>query len=193
MKPISLVVLAAALTTGCTLNGGVPMTAWGKKDVSMLNYRTDAGQCAVLAVTTTPDANAANSAGGIYGSNAGVPDSPAASGSATSVAASHSGASGNTPTLGGSLYRDSAPADFVNRAAMQQRTQEMSAQLARSDVLKSCLSARGYTEFELSRAQRAELARLPQGSDARRIYLHKLGTDPVVLSRQSVSRKQHGS
>jgi hypothetical protein len=45
----------------------------------------------------------------------------------------------------------------------------------------------------LSRAQRAELARLPPGSDARRIYLHKLGADPAVLKRQSVSRHQLGS
>ena len=193
MKPISLAVFAAAICTACTMNGGVPVTAWGKKDVSMLDYRTDAGQCAVLAVTTTPDANAAKSAGGISGSNAGIPDSSGVSGSATSVSAGNSGASGNTSTLSGSLYSDSVFADFVNRAAMQQRTQEMSAQLARYDLLRSCLSTRGYTEFELSRAQRAELARLPPGSDARRIYLHKLGTDPLVLSRQSVARKQRGS
>lgn len=193
MKSILLAVTAAALFSGCTLNGGVPMTAWGKKDVSMLDYRTDAGQCTVLAVTSIPDANGAKSAGGINGENAGIPNSPGASGSPAAIAAGNSGPSGNTPTLTGSLYRDSAPADFVNRAAMQQRTQEMSAQRMRNDTLRSCLAGRGYTEFELSAAQRAELAGLAQGSDARRIYLHKLGTDPAVLSRQSISRKRSGS
>jgi hypothetical protein len=191
MKPILLAVLSAALCAGCTINGGVPLTAWGKKDVSMLDYRTDAGQCTVLAVTATPDNNGGKSAGGIYGENAGIPDSPGASGSATSVAAAQTG--GGTPLISGAMYRDSAPADFVNRAAMQQRTQEMSTQLARYEALRSCLSGRGYTEFELSRAQRTELARLPPGSDVRRIYLHKLGSDPVVLKRQSVSRQQPGS
>jgi len=95
--------------------------------------------------------------------------------------------------ISGSLYRDSAPADFVNRAAMQQRTQEMSTQRFRTDALKSCLSSRGYREFELSAAQRADLARLPAGSEARRAYLYKLGTDPDVLRKQSISRRGPGS
>jgi len=190
MKPISLAVLSAAMFTGCTLNGGVPMTAWGKKGVSMVDYRTDAGQCVVLALTITPDANAAKSAGGINGANAGIPDSPGASGSATSVAASRGG---GLPLISGNIYRDSAPADFVNRAAMQQRTQEMSVQRVRNDALKSCLAGRGYSEFVLNAAQRAALGKLAPRSDARRNYLFKLGTDPDVLRKQSISRKRPGS
>jgi len=54
--------------------------------------------------------------------------------------------------------------------------------------LKSCLVDRGYQEFELTAEQRAELAKLPQGSDARRDYLYKLGTNPAVLSQQSVRK-----
>jgi hypothetical protein len=190
MKPISLAVLSAAMFTGCTLNGGVPMTAWGKKGVSMVDYRTDAGQCVVLAVTITPDANAAKSAGGINGANAGIPDSPGVSGSATAVAASRGG---GLPLISGSIYRDSAPADFVNRAAMQQRTQEMTVQRVRNDALKSCLAGRGYSEFALNAAQRAALGKLPPRSDARRNYLFKLGTDPDVLRKQSISRNRQGS
>jgi hypothetical protein len=87
------------------------------------------------------------------------------------------------------MYRDSAPADFVNRAAMQQRTQEMSEQRVRNDTLRSCLSSRGYTEFQLSPAQRARLGKLPPGSEERRDYLYALGTDPEVLTRQSLPRK----
>jgi hypothetical protein len=71
---------------------------------------------------------------------------------------------------------------------MQQRTQEMAAQRARSEALKSCLTGRGYTEFSLTAEQRAELEKLPQGSDARRDYLYKLGTDPEVLTRQSTQK-----
>ena len=39
----------------------------------MLDYRTDVGQCAVLAATTQTDGNGANTAGGINGQNAGAP------------------------------------------------------------------------------------------------------------------------
>jgi hypothetical protein len=65
----------------------------------------------------------------------------------------------------------------------------MAQQRVRNDTLKSCLASRGYTEFQLSAAQRARLAKLPPGSEARRDYLYALGTDPEVLSRQSLSRK----
>jgi hypothetical protein len=71
---------------------------------------------------------------------------------------------------------------------MQQRSQEMAAQRQRSDALKSCLAGRGYTEFELTAAQRAELAKLPQGSEERRTYLYKLGTDEQVLAKQALSK-----
>jgi len=190
MKSISLVVCAAAVLVGCSVNGTTPVTAWGKKDVSMLDYRTDGGQCAVIAASgkqTAPDGS--KQAGGINGQNSGAPQSAGASGSASAGSAGNSGSSaGAANTIGGSTYRDSANPDFVNRAAMQQRSDEMAAQRARSDALKSCLAGRGYTEFELTAAQRAELAKLPQGSEERRAYLYKLGTDQEVLAKQAVSK-----
>ena len=60
-------------------------------------------------------------------------------------------------------YRDSASADFVNRAANQQRAQEMAAQRARADALKFCLVNRGYTEFELTAEQRAASVEVAAG------------------------------
>jgi hypothetical protein len=54
--------------------------------------------------------------------------------------------------------------------------------------LKSCLAGRGYQEFALTPEQRAELAKLPQGSDQRRDYLYKLGTSPEVLTQQAVKK-----
>jgi len=188
MKAISLVVCASAVLGGCSVNGTGPVTAWGKKDVTMIDYRTDAGECAVLGVTLNPDGNAAKSAGGISGQNSGAPPLPRASGNAdaSSGKANQTGA-GGTPT-DGSIYRDSASSDFVNRAATQQQNEELAAQRARKDALKSCLAGRGYTEFALTPEQRAELAKLPQGSAERRDYLYKLGTDPDVLTKQSVKK-----
>lgn len=183
MKSITLVLCAAALVGGCSMNSSTPTTAWGKNGVSLLDYRTDSGQCQVIAATKeTQQGNGANTAGGISGRNSSA-SMPAASGSASAGSAT-SGAAGGTPAAG--TYRENASPDFVNRAAMQQRSVEMAEQRARNDALKSCLTNRGYTEFELTAEQRAELAKLPQGSDERRAYLFKLGTDPQVLSKQKV-------
>ncbi len=185
----AVVAAIAAVLTGCSTNGSAPVTAWGKKDVTMLEYRTDGGQCAVMAATGKDSSNAANSAGGISGQNTSAP-TQAASGSANAGsggAGTGGSASSNLPTQSGGAYRDSASADFVNRAAMQQRTQEMAEQRARNEALKSCLASRGYVEFSLTPEQRAQLSKLKQGSDERREYLYKLGTDPTVLKGQAVS------
>jgi hypothetical protein len=187
MKSISLVACAAAVLAGCSVNGSTPVTAWGKKDVSMLDYRTDAGQCAVLATTKPTETDAAKQAGGINGQNSGAPTQQA-SGSASAGSAGGAAAGGMNP-VGGGTYRESASADFVNRAAMQQRTQEMAEQRARNDALKSCLVNRGYSEFTLTAEQRAQLAKLPMGSDERREYLYKLGTDADVLAKQALKKQ----
>jgi hypothetical protein len=188
MKSLSIVVMIGALA-GCSVNSSAPVTAWGKKDVSVLDYRTDAGQCAVLAVTHQSGANGANTAGGINGQNSSAPQAPQASGSSTASAGGQTSSGSTAQSITGGTYRDSASADFVNRAAMQQRSQEMAEQRARSEALKSCLSGRGYTEFELTAAQRAELAKLPQGSNERRDYLYKLGTNPDVLTNQATKKQ----
>lgn len=193
MKSIATVICAVAVLAGCTVNGTSPATAWGKKDVSMLEYRTDAGQCAVLAVTTQTDANGAKTAGGINGQNAGAPTQSASGSAAAGSAGAGGTGSTGTPTLGGSTYRDSGSADFATRAAMQQRTAEMTEQRLRNEALKSCLASRGYTEFSLTAEQRAHLATLPQGSEERRDYLFKLGTDPDVLVKQSVIKQPSGT
>jgi len=73
---------------------------------------------------------------------------------------------------------------MVQRAATQQRTRDMAIQRARVMALKTCLVDRGYQEFQLTAEQRQHLATLPQGSDERRDYLYKLGTDPAVFKAQ---------
>jgi hypothetical protein len=196
MKSTSWVICTAAALAGCSMNSSAPLTAWGKKDVSMLDYRTDAGQCAMIAVTMATEGNGANTAGGISGQNATPPPQSPSSSTVAPGVLTGSGSpnpSSGTATSNNPTYRDSASADFVNRAAMQQRSQEMAAQRARNDALKFCLVNRGYTEFALTAEQRAALSRLPQGSDQRREYLYKLGTDPDVLTRQSTLRKRPGS
>ena len=154
----------------------------------MLDYRTDGGQCAVMAASSNPGGNGANTAGGISGQNSGAPQGNGAStsGGPNTDSAPSTGA---FPTGGGGAYRENASDDFVNRAAMQQRSREIAAQKARTERLKGCLVERGYTEFTLTPEQRKHLESLPQGSDERRDYLYKLGTDPQVLQQQAVAKK----
>jgi hypothetical protein len=183
-----------AALAACSMNGRQPFTAWGKQGVSMLDYRTDAGQCALIAVTYDKDQNDANNAGGVSGQNSTAPaQAPAGS---TIAAGTAPGMGGTVATssaiLAGGSNRDAGAIDVANRAAMQQQSREMQAQRARNDALKFCLANRGYTEFTLTREQRAQLEKLPPGSDQRREYLYRLGTDPQVLASQALA-KQPGS
>jgi hypothetical protein len=191
MRPTLLVLCAVTGISGCTVNGTQPVTSWGKQGVSMLDYRTDAGQCALIGATSGYAENGAKSAGGISGQNSGVPAiGPSGAAAASSAASGGSANAGGPPrTIGSGNYRDGASPDFVNRAVTQQQSQEMAAQRARNDALRFCLASRGYIEFALTGDQRAKLSRLPQGSEERRQYLFSLGTDPDVLNRQRVAHQ----
>jgi hypothetical protein len=168
----------------CTVNS-TKTTSWGKEGVSMIDYQTDGILCATLAERVGTDAT--HTAGGIDGKNDVARQGGA--GDAAVAAGNNAGgqSSSNAPSLGGGTYSGTASADMVSRAANQQRTQEMRLKQARLDALKSCLVQRGFREFELTAEQRAELAKLPVGSEQRREYLYKLGTDPDNLKQATVA------
>jgi hypothetical protein len=201
MKSILFATIATVLVAGCAVSNS-PATAWGKEGVSMLDYRTDGGQCAVLAATATPETNAAHTAGGLNNTvDARMPEQVGGGGSpppATAGGAPTPPAASGTafPTGGGGMYRDSADPDTVSRAATQQQTREMAMQRARVEALKYCLSDRGYTEFTLTPEQRAHLETLAQGSDERRAYLAKArhgsadAQDTASSHKQPVAKKQ---
>jgi hypothetical protein len=174
MRNYLLLALCAPVLVACATSG--PATTWGKENVSMSDYRLDGALCAAVAAGKQIDPNAANTAGGIHGKNTSGEALPRQAGGPNSAPSG-----GAFPTGGGGAYRDSASADVVSRAAQQQRNQEMAAQRARQETLRSCLVNRGYTEIRLTPEQRAHLATLPEGSDARREYLHKLSSDPAVI------------
>ena len=126
-----------------------PQTAWGKENVSMLDYRTDGGQCAVLAATTPAEGNGANTAGGIDGQNAHAftPLGWRARPLRLSGAPPPTGPSSAFPTGAGGAYRDNTNADMVSRAANAAAGAGSRRAKARTRALKSCLVERGYTEF----------------------------------------------
>jgi hypothetical protein len=174
--------LAVAGLAACSVNT-TKSTSWGKAGVSMIDYQTDTILCATLA-ENVGTGNGANSAGGVNGRNGEV---HTGGGGDAAIASGNSGAqsSSNAQSIGGGTYQGVASSDYVSRAATQQRTQEMQLKQAKVDALQSCLVKRGYQEFELTTEQRAELAKLPVGTDARREYLYKIGTDPKVLKAAS--------
>lgn len=180
MKNYVLLALCVPALVACAASG--PATSWGKERVSMEDYRFDGALCAATAAGKKVDDNGANTAGGINGKNSSGNSLPQQAGGQNSAPAG-----GAFPTGGGGAYRESASADVVARAAQQHRNQEMALQRARSDALRSCLVNRGYVEFRLTPEQRKQLAALPEGSNERREYLHKLGSDPEVLKTNRVT------
>jgi hypothetical protein len=192
MKTVLFATCAALTVCACTTNPN-QSTFWGKEGVSMLDYRTDGGQCAVIAATADTETSGVHTAGGLSGTA--PPRMPAAGERgpplSTQPTPNMPPPGGNAfPTGAGGAYRDNTAPDVVQRAATQQTTQELAAQKAKTDRLKSCLVERGYTEFSLTPEQSAHLSTLAQGTDARREYLYKLGTDSRVLKAQAVKKKQ---
>jgi flavin-dependent dehydrogenase len=137
-----------------------------------VDYGTDVGMCTGMA-SLESSGNGSNTAGGINGNRASGP-------SATN-------AGGSLGSLGGGTYTGMASADLANRAATQQRSQEMAAKRFREETLSRCLTERGYQQFALTAEQNAELAKFKHGSNEYHEYLYKLGADPAVLAKQSVS------
>jgi hypothetical protein len=170
MKTILLSGVLAMALCGCATNAH--NTAWGKANVSKVDYGTDVGMCNGLA-SLESSGNGANTAGGMQGTK----------GSGASTA----NAGGSLGTLGGGTYTGTASPDLVNRAATQQQSQEMAAKRVRDETLTRCLVERGYSKFALTPEQNAELAKFKVGSNEYHEYLYKLGADPAVLTKQRVS------
>lgn len=176
-KAIPVGICAAALVlamSGCTVNSN-KATSWGKENVSLLDFQTDTILCGTLA-NQAASGNAQNAAGGVDGKNGSGRIAGGAEGQAGGAASS-----GNASSIGGGTYEGHASPDMVSRAANQQRANEMQLKQVKVDTLRSCLTKRGYTEFELTANQRQELAQLKPGTDARQEYLYKLGTNPDNL------------
>jgi len=177
MKTILLAAGMCLALTGCASNAH--KTAWGKPGVSRVDYGTDVGMCTQVAAMTV-SGNGANSAGGINGKNSGAQtDTGRGNASAGSAGA---GSSSNVPASG--TYSGMASSDFVQRAATQQRAQEMQAKKLQADTFKSCLTGRGYHEYTLTPEQQAKLATFKFGSNEYHEYLYSLGSSADIVAKQ---------
>jgi hypothetical protein len=139
--------LAALALAGCASVAAAPDAAsWGKADVTLAEYLTDAAHCAAAA--------------------AGVRAEPEA-------------------------LVQSAQRSDPHEAMLEQANRSNDAQIradarARQGAHDQCLRQRGYTQFRLTPAQIEALRALPEGSEARRDYLHRLGADAAVITAQAI-------
>jgi hypothetical protein len=186
MKYPSTTLTAAFVLALCGCASTGQPTAWGKPGVSRIDFGTDLGMCTGLAAQSGYGSGA-NTAGGVQGTNSspmmdrerGSTVSPRQDGGPTP--ASQAATSANLPSTGS--YSGMASSDYAQRAATQQRAQEMTAKRAQSENLKHCLGERGYREFTLTPEQRARLGTLKTGSNEYYEYLYKLGSDPANTAR----------
>jgi hypothetical protein len=167
MKSILFAAGAALALCACATTSSGLLTSWGKAGVSKQDYGNDVGMCTGFAAQAS-SGSGVNTAGGVSGKNSGAGSSAAVEGGGGTVA--------------GGTYQGMASSDYAQRAATQQRSQEMAAKRAKTDAYKSCLTERGYKEFTLSAEQRAHLATLKPGSNEYHEYLYSLGTDPAVVN-----------
>jgi hypothetical protein len=179
MKSILFAMAAALSLGGCAATG--PATAWGKAGVSKLDYGTDLGMCTGLAAQHG-SGNGANTAGGVQGAN-NQPVMDRQRGSSVNpggpTPASNAANSASLPT--GGTYSGMASSDYAQRAATQQRSQEMLAKRIQAEAFRSCITERGYREFALSPEQRAQLAKLKAGSNEYHQFMYTLSSDPAVV------------
>jgi hypothetical protein len=174
MMRITTALLALALT-GCATPAGT--TSWGKPGVSMTDYRLDSAQCIIQASGGGPTqgADASNSKPGDPNQTSNTSESRGGTNGPAGVASG-----------GAIVYSGSANPEDANQAAIQQRSQELSAKRAQKIVMEQCLASRGYRQFRLTSEQAAHLATLPEGSAERRTYLHSIGSDPAVIAAQAL-------
>jgi hypothetical protein len=183
MRSAGFSVLLASCVAGCATSG--PETAWGKPGVTPYVYAADIGLCSGLAARQNAGSGM-NTAGGISGQNNSPPtESPGRNTQRNTGGPPQAGAAAASVSLpAAGTYSGTASVDYAQRAATQQRAQEMLAKRAQAEVFRSCVTERGYREFVLSPQQRAHLATLKSGSGEYLAYLHKLGSDPAVVGAE---------
>jgi hypothetical protein len=159
-------------------------TSWGKAGVSLDDYRADAQACAREAVNL--DISNTDAAKALVTASRAI--DTAYSSAWMYAPASSVSFPGPQPSSGGGGVWGGAIGHDVQQIEHRYRVDEQFADIAglQYRTLDTCLTARGYHQFRLTAEQEARLAHLRHGSDERRFYLHSLGSDPEVLSRQAL-------
>ena len=173
---VSLICIAAGLATAAAAEApsraALRHLSWGKAGVTLEDYRADASACA-------------HEAANLDIANTSAAKSLVAASRAIDTA--YSNAWMYWPARGGGLIAGSIGHD-IQQVMHAYRVDQQFADISdlQYRTLDTCLTARGYRRFRLSADQEAQLGHLRRGSEARRAYLHSLGSDPQILSRQAL-------
>jgi hypothetical protein len=157
---LAIITLAVTLPA-MALAAPAPPSSWGKPGVSLATYRAESIGCAMRAYyTDVSDTNAAKSF--VEGSR-------------------------QIETIldsGGDEMQKAAMVGHVEDGVQpERRIRELKA--FQTSLLAKCLTDHGYHRFRLTDDQRRHLEKLKAGSDARHAYLHRLASDPAILSAQA--------
>jgi hypothetical protein len=146
-----------------------PVLSWGKPGVTLEAYRADAVACGrqgyYLDVSNTEAARVFKDASRQLDNNE---------------------ANLASTAMTGGLDRAMQIANDSSRIVERTRPAERMKQVRTllQDTVASCLQARGYTRFQLTRDQQRHLKALKLGSPERHAYLHGLASDPAILAAQ---------
>jgi hypothetical protein len=157
MRLVTSALLLVAATS--VFAAPAPPESWGKVDVSYEQYRLDALECSS------------------EGYDLDI--------SKTEDAKAFVSASRRLETEIGSGVDPISYQTIVNSVRPGVRFRSIK-QLQQSTV-DHCLVSRGYLKFRLSGQQQSGLRKVKVGSVERHMYLYKLGSDPNVLTSQSVA------
>jgi hypothetical protein len=164
MKSMMFAVGVVAALSACAATTG--STAWVKPGVSKVEFGNDVGMCTGFA-SQHGSGSGVNTAGGVSGKTAGSPSQ-----------SSTANPGGGAGTVAGGTYQGMASSDYAQRAATQQRAQEMAARRAQAEAYGGCLTERGYKQITLTPEQSARLATLKAGTNEYYEFLYAIASAP---------------
>lgn len=154
-----------------------PRAVWAKAGVSSEQYHDDALACGMNGLASNIDntkevktlARASQQLEGI--------DASAQASMGTAV-----GPAGQPDPVSGAANRSIQEQGII--AAARPDQQYAGIKETMFQAVRHCMIHRGYAKIVLTENQRREYAGIKGGADARRVYIHKLASDPHVLETQ---------
>jgi hypothetical protein len=180
LLPVSML---AVLVAAPAASAPAPKESWGKAGITLAQYRQDALDCGLKGhytdISKTDDAKAFVKASKQL-------DAVTSGGASTPMTVESSATGPNTTnSIDQAVQYAGQQQRIVDSIRPDERFKSIKKTLVSND--EQCLAGRGYSKFELTDEQRKAVSKLKAGSDARRLYLYNLASDPAVLQSQKAA------
>jgi hypothetical protein len=175
MKPVSpfrtcaLALAAMAFAPTPAQAADAPRFAWGKAGVSYEQYRNEAYECAIVGLDTNID-------------NTEPVERLRTATRQLEALDNRQSVSSSTDPVGAGINHAQDLARIRESARPEKQVKEVKKILF--SAMQQCMAQRGYTRFALTEDQRDVIAQYKDGSQERRVLLHKLASDATVLEQQ---------